>query len=59
MLGNDVQRGQCCSSLHPTAPLCFQQALDIREEMPEHTVKRMCALLGMLKYKPPGNQSDV
>lgn len=36
-----------------------KQALDIREEMPEQTVKRMCALLGMLKYKPPGNQSDV
>uniref|UniRef100_A0A3P8RRC0 Intraflagellar transport protein 81 homolog n=1 Tax=Amphiprion percula TaxID=161767 RepID=A0A3P8RRC0_AMPPE len=36
-----------------------KQALDIREEMPEQTVKRMCALLGMLKYKPPGNLSDV
>ncbi|XP_073322461.1 intraflagellar transport protein 81 homolog [Pagrus major] len=36
-----------------------KQALDIREEMPEQTVKRMCALLGMLKYKPPGNHSDV
>uniref|UniRef100_A0A671WZF3 Intraflagellar transport protein 81 homolog n=1 Tax=Sparus aurata TaxID=8175 RepID=A0A671WZF3_SPAAU len=36
-----------------------KQAIDIREEMPEQTVKRMCALLGMLKYKPPGNQSDV
>ncbi|XP_051277960.1 intraflagellar transport protein 81 homolog isoform X2 [Dicentrarchus labrax] len=27
--------------------------------MPEQTIKRMCALLGMLKYKPPGNLSDV
>ncbi|XP_039905933.1 intraflagellar transport protein 81 homolog isoform X3 [Simochromis diagramma] len=37
----------------------FKQAIDIREEMPEQTVKRICALLGMLKYKPPGNLSDV
>lgn len=36
-----------------------KQAIDIREEMPEQTVKRICALLGMLKYKPPGNISDV
>ncbi|XP_031705492.1 intraflagellar transport protein 81 homolog [Anarrhichthys ocellatus] len=36
-----------------------KQALDIREEMPEQTIKRMSALLGMLKYKPPGNLSDV
>ncbi|CAG5919605.1 unnamed protein product [Menidia menidia] len=36
-----------------------KQALDIREEMPEQTVKRVCSLLGMLKYKPPGNHSDV
>ncbi|XP_037537184.1 intraflagellar transport protein 81 homolog isoform X2 [Nematolebias whitei] len=36
-----------------------KQAMDIREEMPEQTVKRMSSLLGMLKYKPPGNQSDV
>ncbi|XP_029960578.1 intraflagellar transport protein 81 homolog [Salarias fasciatus] len=36
-----------------------KQAIDIREEMPEQTVRRMCALLGMLKYKLPGNQSDV
>uniref|UniRef100_A0A8C4GMP6 Intraflagellar transport protein 81 homolog n=1 Tax=Dicentrarchus labrax TaxID=13489 RepID=A0A8C4GMP6_DICLA len=36
-----------------------KQAIDIREEMPEQTIKRMCALLGMLKYKPPGNLSDV
>lgn len=38
---------------------CVQQAIDIREEMPEQTIKRMCGLLGMLKYKPPGNPSDV
>ncbi|XP_020784019.2 intraflagellar transport protein 81 homolog isoform X1 [Boleophthalmus pectinirostris] len=36
-----------------------KHAMDIREEMPEQTTKRMCALLGMLKYKPPGNLSDV
>uniref|UniRef100_UPI0037E727C5 intraflagellar transport protein 81 homolog n=1 Tax=Semicossyphus pulcher TaxID=241346 RepID=UPI0037E727C5 len=36
-----------------------KQAIDIREEMPEQTIKRMCSLLGMLKYKPPGNLSDV
>ncbi|XP_077456894.1 intraflagellar transport protein 81 homolog [Stigmatopora argus] len=36
-----------------------KQAVDIREEMPEQTAKRMCALLGMLKYKPPGNQTDL
>ncbi|CAN9512707.1 unnamed protein product [Ophioblennius macclurei] len=36
-----------------------KQAIDIREEMPEQTVRRMCALLGMLKYKLPGNLSDV
>ncbi|XP_008282374.1 intraflagellar transport protein 81 homolog [Stegastes partitus] len=36
-----------------------KQTIDIREEMPEQTVKRMCVLLGMLKYKPPGNLSDV
>ncbi|XP_070689853.1 intraflagellar transport protein 81 homolog [Pempheris klunzingeri] len=36
-----------------------KQAMDIREEMPEQTIKRMCGLLGMLKYKPPGNLSDV
>ncbi|KAM3868391.1 intraflagellar transport protein 81 homolog [Diretmus argenteus] len=36
-----------------------KQAIDIREEMPEQTAKRMFTLLGMLKYKPPGNVSDV
>ncbi|XP_028269658.1 intraflagellar transport protein 81 homolog [Parambassis ranga] len=36
-----------------------KQAIDIREEMPEQTVKRIFTLLGILKYKPPGNLSDV
>uniref|UniRef100_A0A8C5G886 Intraflagellar transport protein 81 homolog n=1 Tax=Gouania willdenowi TaxID=441366 RepID=A0A8C5G886_GOUWI len=36
-----------------------KQDIDIREEMPEQTVKRMCSLLGLLKYKPPGSPSDV
>uniref|UniRef100_UPI003AAF553B intraflagellar transport protein 81 homolog isoform X2 n=1 Tax=Centroberyx gerrardi TaxID=166262 RepID=UPI003AAF553B len=36
-----------------------KQAIDIREEMPEQTAKRMFTLLGMLKYKPPGNVTDV
>ncbi|MED6237838.1 Intraflagellar transport protein 81 [Ataeniobius toweri] len=36
-----------------------KQSIDIREEMPEQTVKRMSSLLGMLKYKPPGTLSDV
>ncbi|XP_072289549.1 intraflagellar transport protein 81 homolog isoform X1 [Eucyclogobius newberryi] len=36
-----------------------KHAIDIREEMPEQTTKRMFALLGMLKYKPPGNHADV
>uniref|UniRef100_A0A673LDH4 Intraflagellar transport protein 81 homolog n=1 Tax=Sinocyclocheilus rhinocerous TaxID=307959 RepID=A0A673LDH4_9TELE len=39
--------------------LFFQQAIDIREEMPEQTAKRMFTLLGMLKYKPPGGMSEV
>uniref|UniRef100_A0A8D2ZMD5 Intraflagellar transport protein 81 homolog n=1 Tax=Scophthalmus maximus TaxID=52904 RepID=A0A8D2ZMD5_SCOMX len=36
-----------------------KQTIDIREELPEQTVKRMSALLGMLKYRPPGHLSDV
>ncbi|KAL0979540.1 hypothetical protein UPYG_G00186350 [Umbra pygmaea] len=35
-----------------------KQSIDIREEMPDQTAKRMFTLLGMLKYKPPGNMSD-
>uniref|UniRef100_A0A3B3DY29 Intraflagellar transport protein 81 homolog n=1 Tax=Oryzias melastigma TaxID=30732 RepID=A0A3B3DY29_ORYME len=36
-----------------------KQSIDIREEMPEQTLKRMTLLLGMLKYKPPDNMADV
>lgn len=36
-----------------------KQAVDIREEMPEQTAKRMFTLLGMLKYRPPGGISEV
>lgn len=39
--------------------LLFQQAIDIREEMPEQTAKRMFTLMGMLKYKPSGGISEV
>uniref|UniRef100_A0A4W3HE11 Intraflagellar transport protein 81 homolog n=1 Tax=Callorhinchus milii TaxID=7868 RepID=A0A4W3HE11_CALMI len=33
--------------------------IDIREEAPDQTAKRMFSLLGILKYKPPGNASDM
>ncbi|TRY65014.1 hypothetical protein DNTS_024666 [Danionella cerebrum] len=36
-----------------------KQAIDLREEMPEQTAKRMFTLLGMLKYKPPGGMTEV
>ncbi|KAL2092766.1 hypothetical protein ACEWY4_012564 [Coilia grayii] len=36
-----------------------KHAIDIREEMPEQTAKRMFTLLGMLKYKPPGRLSEA
>ncbi|XP_040091524.1 intraflagellar transport protein 81 homolog [Oryx dammah] len=36
-----------------------KQVVDIREEMPEQTAKRMLSLLGILKYKPPGNAADM
>ncbi|XP_064434405.1 intraflagellar transport protein 81 homolog isoform X5 [Mirounga angustirostris] len=36
-----------------------KQVVDIREEMPEQTTKRMLSLLGILKYKPPGNATDM
>ncbi|XP_026980612.1 intraflagellar transport protein 81 homolog isoform X2 [Sagmatias obliquidens] len=36
-----------------------KQVVDIREEMPEQTAKRMLSLLGILKYKPPGNATDM
>lgn len=35
-----------------------KQTIDIREEMPDQTAKRMFTLLGMLKYKPLGNMSE-
>ncbi|XP_053135619.1 intraflagellar transport protein 81 homolog isoform X1 [Hemicordylus capensis] len=33
--------------------------VDIREELPEQTAKRMLSLLGILKYKPPGGTNDL
>ncbi|NXI30188.1 IFT81 protein, partial [Sterrhoptilus dennistouni] len=36
-----------------------KHAVDIREELPEQTAKRMLHLLGILKYKPPGTVSDL
>ncbi|KPP60497.1 hypothetical protein Z043_121502, partial [Scleropages formosus] len=36
-----------------------KQAIDIREEMPEQTAKRMFSLLGMLKYKAPGSTAEA
>ncbi|CAL8251305.1 unnamed protein product [Boreogadus saida] len=36
-----------------------KQAIDIREEQPEQTAKRMFSMLGMLKYKPLGPQADA
>lgn len=36
-----------------------KHSLDIREEMPDQTAKRMLNILGILKYKPPGNMGDL
>ncbi|KAM9858989.1 intraflagellar transport protein 81 homolog [Aulostomus maculatus] len=36
-----------------------KQAVDLREELPEQTLRRTSAVLGMLKYKPPASQADV
>ncbi|XP_034646945.1 intraflagellar transport protein 81 homolog isoform X2 [Trachemys scripta elegans] len=36
-----------------------KHVVDIREEMPEQTAKRMLSLLGILKYKPPGSITDL
>ncbi|XP_073532399.1 intraflagellar transport protein 81 homolog isoform X1 [Phyllobates terribilis] len=36
-----------------------KHSLDIREEMPDQTAKRMLSILGILKYKPPGNMGDM
>ncbi|KAM9811131.1 intraflagellar transport protein 81 homolog [Neosynchiropus ocellatus] len=41
------------------AEIDSKQDIDIREELPEQTVKRMCSLLSTLKYKPSANSSDV
>ncbi|KAI4899499.1 hypothetical protein NFI96_011496 [Prochilodus magdalenae] len=41
------------------AEIDSKQAIDIREEMPEQTAKRMFTLLGLLKYRPPGGFSDT
>ncbi|NXS53162.1 IFT81 protein, partial [Brachypteracias leptosomus] len=35
-----------------------KHAVDIREELPEQTAKRILSFLGILKYKPPGGVSD-
>lgn len=39
--------------------IALQHSLDIREEMPDQTAKRMLNILGILKYKPPGNMGDL
>ncbi|KAM4707425.1 intraflagellar transport protein 81 homolog [Discoglossus pictus] len=36
-----------------------KHSVDIREEMPDQTAKRMFNILGILKYKPPGNTGDM
>ncbi|KAM9328911.1 intraflagellar transport protein 81 homolog [Gastrophryne carolinensis] len=36
-----------------------KHSVDIREEMVEQTAKRMLNILGVLKYKPPGNPADM
>ncbi|XP_039628079.1 intraflagellar transport protein 81 homolog [Polypterus senegalus] len=36
-----------------------KQNINVREEMPDQTAKRMFNVLGVLKYKPPGNPADV
>ncbi|XP_006135229.1 intraflagellar transport protein 81 homolog [Pelodiscus sinensis] len=36
-----------------------KHVVDIREEMPEQTAKRMLSLLGILKYKPPASITDL
>ncbi|XP_017571611.1 intraflagellar transport protein 81 homolog [Pygocentrus nattereri] len=41
------------------AEIDSKQEIDIREEMPEQTAKRMFTLLGLLKYKPTGGFSDT
>ncbi|XP_072536929.1 intraflagellar transport protein 81 homolog [Salminus brasiliensis] len=41
------------------AEIDSKQAIDIREEMPEQTAKRMFTMLGLLKYKPSGGLTDT
>ncbi|XP_018412221.1 PREDICTED: intraflagellar transport protein 81 homolog [Nanorana parkeri] len=36
-----------------------KHSVDIREETPDQTAKRMLNILGILKYKPPGNAADM
>ncbi|MEE6503954.1 hypothetical protein FKM82_005026 [Ascaphus truei] len=36
-----------------------KHSVDIREEMPDQTAKRMLNILGILKYRPPGNTGDM
>ncbi|KAM8961139.1 intraflagellar transport protein 81 homolog [Pelodytes ibericus] len=36
-----------------------KHSVDIREELPDQTVKRMLNVLGILKYKPPANTGDM
>ncbi|KAJ7309778.1 hypothetical protein JRQ81_007845 [Phrynocephalus forsythii] len=36
-----------------------KHVVDIREELPEQTAKRMLSLLGVLKYKPPGGTTNL
>ncbi|RMC05759.1 hypothetical protein DUI87_17302 [Hirundo rustica rustica] len=36
-----------------------KHAVNVREELPEQTAKRMLNILGILKYKPPGTVSDL
>ena len=45
--------------IHVSDLIGVQQAIDIREEQPEQTAKRMFSMLGMLKYKPLGPQADA
>ncbi|XP_075034432.1 intraflagellar transport protein 81 homolog [Mixophyes fleayi] len=41
------------------AEIDSKHSVDIREEMPDQTAKRMLSILGILKYKPPGNSGDM
>lgn len=41
------------------AEIDSKQSIDIREEMPDQTAKRMFTLLALLKYKPSGGLTDA